>query len=797
MIWSSFSSLVLVDLTIVGMAVVLLGVTITRGAFRKGRVPRTGRVVLAAGIVLTALYYLADLAVMIVLPAVSGPEVSLAAMDFLLQRVRAPVTLLSFALIVTGAIIAAKHFGASEQAMRRIEEDAAKAAERIVDSEYRFRSLVEQYTDSVYCFEFTPPIDTSLPIDEQILLTYDGVLVECNGAYAKAIGASSPAQVIGKRYRCMDTVFGIAAHDQMYRDFARGGYRLVDREDHSTNITGEDRALLLNVTGVVKNGMLLRVWGSEKDILATREAEEKLQDRARFQKTLADISSRLITAPDEQLNKALKESLKLACRFAEVDRISVISFDHSNNRAELLHYWNEHGGPPWVEISIDSYPWIAEQVLRSDTVAIDKIANLPDGLKDKALLTEFGLKSFAVIPVVISGEVVGVCSFGVTDRERPWSEQQLQDLELLASVLSNVVNRMNAKKSLDAALDELRLVGDRLEAENVYLRQEIRSTHGFNELIGESEALIACLQQVAQVAATDTTVLILGETGTGKELVARAIHERNRRSDRALVKVNCAALPANLIESELFGHEKGAFTGADSAKRGRFDLADGGTLFLDEIGDLPLDLQGKLLRVLQEGEFERLGGSETITVDVRIIAATNRMLHEAVDHGDFRADLFYRINTFPITLPPLRERKEDIPILVEHFIGKHSPALGREVTGISAIMMEQLETFTWPGNVRELESIIQRALISASGPILNLAEDLDRKRNVTTLTTIGTVENPLDLRSAEKEHIASILVQTDWKIAGPSGAAAKLGVPPSTLRSKMKKLGIQRNSQPG
>jgi transcriptional regulator with GAF, ATPase, and Fis domain len=371
----------------------------------------------------------------------------------------------------------------------------------------------------------------------------------------------------------------------------------------------------------------------------------------------------------------------------------------------------------------------------------------------------------------------------------------MEDVQVVSDLLASVVNRLNANKALAAALDELRLSRDRLQAENIYLRQEIRSTHGFNELVGESDVLIACLQQVAQVAATDTTVLILGETGTGKELIARAVHERSNRSDRALVKVNCAALPANLIESELFGHEKGAFTGADSRKRGRFDLADGGTLFLDEIGDLPLDLQGKLLRVLQEGEFERVGGSETIKVDVRILAATNRGLQDAVDHGDFRADLFYRINTFPITLPSLRERKSDIPILVEHFIAKHAQSLGRDIDGVSTLMMDHLQAFSWPGNVRELESVVQRALISSDEPVLRLAEALDAGGSVASGETIGTVDNPLDLRAAEREHIAAILGQTEWKVAGPGGAAAVLGVPPSTLRSKMKKLGLQRPAE--
>jgi transcriptional regulator with GAF, ATPase, and Fis domain len=265
------------------------------------------------------------------------------------------------------------------------------------------------------------------------------------------------------------------------------------------------------------------------------------------------------------------------------------------------------------------------------------------------------------------------------------------------------------------------------------------------------------------------------------------VHEHSPRNKRTLVKVNCAALPANLIESELFGHEKGAFTGAVAAKRGRFDLADNGTIFLDEIGDFPLELQGKLLRVLQEGEFQRVGGSETIKVDVRLIAATNRNLIDAVDNGEFRADLFYRINTFPIFLPSLRERKEDIRLLAEHFVRIHSQQLGKQVTAISANMLEQMEAYSWPGNVRQLEGVIQRALISATADTLELVESLDS--NSAASKDSNEIVN---LRGMEKEHIEKVLNACNWMIAGASGAAARLDLPPSTLRSKMKKLGIVR-----
>jgi transcriptional regulator with GAF, ATPase, and Fis domain len=282
----------------------------------------------------------------------------------------------------------------------------------------------------------------------------------------------------------------------------------------------------------------------------------------------------------------------------------------------------------------------------------------------------------------------------------------------------------------------------------------------------------------------------MGETGTGKELIARAIHELSDRGTRPLVKVNCAALPANLIESELFGHERGAFTGADSAKRGRFDLAHGSTLFLDEIGEIPVELQAKLLRVLQEGEFDRLGGSKTIKVDARLVVATNRNLADAVLNGEFRSDLYYRINTFPIELPALRNRGDDIQLLAEYFVNIHAPRLGREVIQISAEMMNQLYRYRWPGNVRELEGIVQRALISSSGPVLNLAEPLVVDAQDEGQSTGSQAVS--DLKLIEREHIVAVLEDAGWKISGESGAAAKLGIPPSTLRSKMKKLSIIR-----
>ena len=338
---------------------------------------------------------------------------------------------------------------------------------------------------------------------------------------------------------------------------------------------------------------------------------------------------------------------------------------------------------------------------------------------------------------------------------------------------------------LQAALSEIKVLKDQLELENIYFRQEIQKKYQFEHIIGQSDALKYVLYRVEQVALTNTTVLILGETGTGKELIAAAIHHMSPRKDRPMITVNCAALPPNLIESELFGREKGAFTGADSQQIGRFEMAHGSTLCLDEIGELPLEVQAKLLRVIEHKEFERLGSSQTIKVDVRIVATTNRNLLEEVRKGRFREDLYYRLNVFPITVPPLRQRKEDIPLLVQFFIEKYSRKLGKQITSIQKETMKVLQDYPWPGNIRELESVIERAVILSPGPVLQLAERLEISPLLHS-TTVGTLEE------AERDRILKVLTETRWRIEGKDGAAAILGLHPSTLRAKMQKLGIRR-----
>ena len=349
---------------------------------------------------------------------------------------------------------------------------------------------------------------------------------------------------------------------------------------------------------------------------------------------------------------------------------------------------------------------------------------------------------------------------------------------------ADISEQIERQESLEQALGEVERLKNRLQEENVYLQQEIKLNHDFEDIISQSKGFTQILGKVEQVASTDATVLILGETGTGKELIARAVHSISDRRERPLVKVNCAALPANLIESELFGHEKGAFTGALARKIGRFELANGGTIFLDEIGDLSLELQAKLLRVLQEGEFERLGNSKTIAVDVRVIAATNRDLDSEIVNGAFREDLFYRLNVFPIQLPPLRTRKDDIPLLVNHFVQKYSTKIGKRIDTVSQKVMGRLQAYHWPGNVRELENIVERAVIVCQGACLKVGDWLPQKDAPPDLSELTTLEE------AEKAHILRALESTNWRVSGDKGAAKILGVKRTTLEARMKKLGI-------
>jgi len=394
------------------------------------------------------------------------------------------------------------------------------------------------------------------------------------------------------------------------------------------------------------------------------------------------------------------------------------------------------------------------------------------------ILLDGGVRSYLIVPLMARGRAIGALLLASFISNR-YSPDDVPLVEEVAKQIALAVDNMQA-------YEEISRLRGQLEAENRYLQEEIKSDYNFEEIVGQSPALTRVFKAIETVAPATTTVLILGETGTGKELVARALHHLSPRRDKALVKVNCAALPSGLIESELFGHEKGAFTGAVARKIGRFELAHGGTLFLDEIGDLPLELQPKLLRVLQEGEFERVGASDTTTVDVRVITATNRDLQTAVREGRFRPDLYYRLNVFPIQLPPLRERKEDIPLLVRYLALRYGARLAKRIPAVSPETMDALQAYPWPGNIRELENVIERAMILSEGAELDVRGSLPSSGGGGAGAGVRTLED------IQREYIRLVLEQTGGRVSGDGGAAELLGMKPTTLEARMKKLGIKR-----
>jgi transcriptional regulator with GAF, ATPase, and Fis domain len=436
------------------------------------------------------------------------------------------------------------------------------------------------------------------------------------------------------------------------------------------------------------------------------------------------------------------------------------------------------------ELFSDRQPWFTKKLLDKESFCFSHPTELPDEAQaEKEYLLQHGIKSAVVFPLVAAGAAQGAITLSSLQSERQWPDKLIQRLTILSEIFSNALIRKRADDKIGEAFSEIKQLKERLEQENIYLREEIGVNYRHEEIIGRSKPVMEMLTRAEQVAGTDSTVIILGETGTGKELLARSIHKLSKQKNRQMVKVNCAALPATLIESELFGREKGAYTGAMTRQIGRFEIADGSTIFLDEIGELPLDVQAKLLRVLQEGQFERLGNPQTISVDVRIIASTNRDLARAVAEGRFREDLYYRLNVFTITAPPLRDRIADIPLLVWSFVKEFETGMGKTIENIPQKSLDALQRYPWPGNIRELRNVIENAMIITTGKTLKLIPPV--------LPSPGAAKN-LKLEVVERNHIIDVLEKTSWRVSGEKGAAKLLGLKPTTLESRMKKLGIKR-----
>jgi len=509
------------------------------------------------------------------------------------------------------------------------------------------------------------------------------------------------------------------------------------------------------------------------------------EERIRFERLLAELSASFVNIPTENIDQNVENVLRQIGKTLGLERTDVAQMNSDSGQLQFTQSWTAEGVVSITGMTTnENFPLLTQLITsRDEHILFTAPDDLPgESFKDSEGLKKVGVKSGLIIPYFSDGTFVCAVCFGTHSAfHLDWSEELIQRLSLMGEVISNALLRKEVDIKLRNAFNEIQELKEQLHKENITLRNEIAFIQPQVEIIGESDDIKEVLCKIGQVASTNSSVLITGETGTGKELVARAIHKTSLRKHRAMITVNCAALPSSLVEGELFGREKGAYTGALTKQAGRFEIADGTTIFLDEIGDLPMELQVKLLRVLEEGQFERLGSSKTIHTDIRVVAATNQDLEKKIKEGKFRKDLYYRLNVFPIYIPPLRKRPEDIIPLTWAFIKKLSETMGRRIDMISKDSLEAIQHNYWSGNVRELKNVIERAFITGTGKILKVA--LQDNLNSESL---------LNLEALEKEHILKVLKNTKWRIRGHNGAAEILGLKPTTLYSRMKKLEIKR-----
>ncbi|HEX5043804.1 MAG TPA: sigma 54-interacting transcriptional regulator [Candidatus Polarisedimenticolaceae bacterium] len=568
---------------------------------------------------------------------------------------------------------------------------------------------------------------------------------------------------------------------------ALGTFCVLDRTPHAW--TEEEIGVLRELASSAISEIELRRLAGELSTLSTslqaavdaRTAE--LRTARERQRVLLEVNNAVVTCLDR--GSLFQAAVAALGRVIPFDRAALVLHDPARDVFTVLGSADPSLAPPIAPLRPE---WPREGsrsgwAFDHDLALVTADMREPPCFLEHAFLLERGFLSAVTVPLRIKGKAVGTLNV-VSRTAGRYGEED-------ASLLLAIGEQMALAIENLLAYEEIAALKARLEEEKLYLQEEARTEFTFGDVVGESRGIQQVLAGVRKVADTDSTVLVTGETGTGKELIVGAIHDLSRRKDKILVKVNCAALPAGVIESELFGHEKGAFTGALTRKIGRFELAHGGTLFLDEVGDLPLDLQAKLLRVLQEGEFERVGGTQTLKVNVRLVAATNRDLEAAVSEGRFRADLFYRLNVFPLHIPPLRQRLDDVPRLVRHFIMLYAAKMGKKIGAPSAEVLSRLRSYHWPGNVRELQNVIERAVILASRGRLEPSDVL--------VTPAGREPKRTDrsLEEVERRHVLSVLEETGWRVGGERGAARILGMKRTTLEARMKKLGIQRPSHPG
>jgi PAS domain S-box-containing protein len=603
----------------------------------------------------------------------------------------------------------------------------------------------------------------------------------------------------------------VLANQQIERQFAYERAELIGRPVHlllqgslpdenaDDSSSGGDRTLLgrrsdgtefpLEVDlNPVRIGETVYVVVSVVDVSARSELEraasEAVDRKLEFERLIAELSIRFINEPPDQVIEAIRDGIRLIGESLDVDRCTLFRFSEGELQPGPVAWWGRPGINPPVPATplVERFPEARDTILGGKVLSFSRLDEVANPV-DREGYHSLGIRSAVAVPISVAGRIVGVVSVHMLRSQRSWTEDTMHTLRVVAAVFASILARSESDETLRQAMLQIEHTRDRVRVESAYLRREMQERTDTGVIIGQSQAVRSVLEQARQVAATDSTVLLLGETGTGKELIATHIHELSARRGRVMVRVNCSAIPSTLMESELFGREKGAFTGALARQIGRFELADHSTIFLDEIGELPPDVQVKLLRVLEERQIERLGSPKGVHVDVRIIAATHRNLDKRIADGAFREDLFYRLNVFPIVVPPLRERIEDIPLLVWRFVDEFSKAFGKRIEAISREDMAVLQAYSWPGNIRELRNVVERAMIVSTGTQLSLP--------------LPSVSRPagkrsLKLHDVEKEHILSVLDSAGWRIRGASGAAHVLGLKPTTLEARMAKLGIVR-----
>ncbi len=628
-----------------------------------------------------------------------------------------------------------------------------------------------------------------------LVVAEDGAIAWANRAIVEMFGYSR-AELSGQPVEMLLPADLAAAHGRHIENFQKnpqrrklgeGGELVARRKDGSTVPVEITLNPVWTETG-------LFIISNVIDITDRRALQEGLRssltERLAFEAAIADIAAGLVSLSlesVESVDAALTDSLRRVVEALDLDR--AVLFVAEGDDFVPLYRWVRPGlqQPAGTSVSVKlQFPWFFQQAHRGEIVRYQRVDDIPDEASRKSV-QRFGAKSGVMIGFDIDGRLGGLISFASLRAERAWPEDVVSRLKMVTGVLAGAIARKRTDEALAAALSQIKQLSDQVEAENVYLRHEVRQSVASTPVVGHSAALAAVLEQVQQVAATDSNVLLLGETGSGKELIATQVHESSPRRERLMVRVNCAAIPSALIESELFGREKGAYTGALTRQIGRFELADRSSIFLDEIGDLPLDVQVKLLRVLEDHSVERLGGSGPIKINVRVIAATHRDLEDMVAKGTFREDLYYRLNVFPIRVPPLRERPDDIPILVWRFVEEFSKRFGKPIDGVTKDSMTALQRYSWPGNVRELRNVVERAMIVTNSGRLTIR--LPQSAAAAAEAPVGPGGKLLDVEAA---HILGVLETVGWRVRGKDGAAERLGLKPSTLETRMAKLGIRR-----